>query len=157
MTLCLAHASRSATIAPVMLLIFFTPVLAQNDQTNGEAKETPQEEILVWGRAVDLVGAADSASEGIVGSIRLRHFGDAPLLEDNTAKKDATTLVNLGLSYPLGNWQIGVDVLNLFDTDANDIEYFYESRLFSEPVPVEDFHFHPVEPREFRLRLQYRF
>ena len=30
----------------------------------------------------------------------------------------------------------------------------YESRLFNETAPVEDFHFHPVEPRELRLRLR---
>ena len=81
----------------------------------------------------------------------------APLLEDNSARKDGTTLVNLGLSYPFGEFELGLDVLNLFDSGGHDIEYFYESKLINEALPVEDFHFHPVEPREFRFRVRYRF
>ena len=110
--------------------------------------------------AHDVVGSFGATvvnENGFVGSVRVRHFGDAPLVEDNTARKDGTTLVNLGITYPLGNFEIGLDVLNLFDSDGNDIEYFYESRLSAEPAPVEDFHFHPVEPREFRIKLRYRF
>ena len=61
------------------------------------------------------------------------------------------------LTYPFGDFEVGLDVLNIFDSDGDDIEYFYESRLFSEASPVDDFHFHPVEPREFRFRLRYLF
>jgi hypothetical protein len=50
-----------------------------------------------------------------------------------------------------------VDVLNLFDVEHNDIEYWYESRVQDEPVGVEDFHFHPVESREIRVNVRYRF
>ena len=106
---------------------------------------------------VAAAGATVTLDNGFIGSIRLRHFGEAPLAEDNSVKKDSTTLVNIGLSYPVGSWRLGIDVMNLFDTDANDIEYYYESRLGHEPTAVEDFHFHPVEPREFRFRVQYRF
>jgi outer membrane receptor protein involved in Fe transport len=102
-------------------------------------------------------GATVAVGNGFVGSLRVRHFGDAPLVADNSARKDGTTLVNLGLTYPIGELELGLDVLNIFDTDGNDIEYFYESRLFDEPTPVEDYHFHPVEPREFRIRLRYQF
>ena len=102
-------------------------------------------------------GATAVLDSGFVASFRVRHFGDAPLVEDNSARKDGTTLVNLGLSYPLGEFELGLDVLNIFDSNGNDIEYFYESRLFDEPAPVEDFHFHPVEPREFRFRVRYTF
>lgn len=106
---------------------------------------------------VGAFGATVTMESGLIGSIRVRHFGDAPLLEDNSARKDGTTLVNLGLSYPLGEFELGLDVLNLFDSDGHDIEYFYESRLAGEIQPVEDFHFHPVEPREMRFRVRYRF
>ena len=87
----------------------------------------------------------------------MRHFGDAALLEDDSVRKDGTTLVNLGLSYPVSNFELGFEVLNLFSSDGHDIEYFYESRLFNEVLSVEDFHFHPVEPREFRLSIKYEF
>jgi hypothetical protein len=45
--------------------------------------------------------------------------------------------------------------LNLFDAHADDIEYFYTSRLPGEPVDgVDDYHIHPAEPRTFRLGLR---
>ncbi|MGI9204597.1 MAG: TonB-dependent receptor [Woeseiaceae bacterium] len=107
--------------------------------------------------AVAAFGTTVTLDNGFVGSLRVRHFGDAPLAEDNSVEKDGTTLVNLGLSYPIGEFEIGLDVLNVFDSDGNDIEYFYESRLFNEVSSVDDFHFHPVETREFRFRLRYQF
>ena len=102
-------------------------------------------------------GATVAMDNGLVGSLRVRHFGDAPLLEDDSVRKDGTTLVNVGLTYPLGGLELGIDVLNLFDSDGNDIEYYYESRLVNEATSTEDFHFHPVEPREFRLKIRYLF
>jgi outer membrane receptor protein involved in Fe transport len=102
-------------------------------------------------------GATLAMPAGIVGSLRVRHFGDAPLTEDNSVRKDGATLVNLGVTWPLNNFILGFDVLNVLDTAASDIEYFYESRLFDEAASVEDIHFHPVESREFRLRLRYPF
>jgi hypothetical protein len=45
-------------------------------------------------------------------------------------------------------------VLNLFDSDDRDIEYFYASRLAGEPLEgVEDRHFHRFEPRQVRVTL----
>jgi hypothetical protein len=102
-------------------------------------------------------GATVTLENGFVGSLRVRHFGDAPLVEDGSIQKSSTTLVNLGVSYPLGNFVLGVDVLNLLDSKDNDIEYFYESRLPAEPSGVEDIHFHPVESREFRFQVEYLF
>ena len=106
---------------------------------------------------VGAFGATMTLRSGLVGSIRVRHFGDAPLVEDNSVRKDGTTLANLGLSYPVGDFELGFEVLNLFDSDGHDIEYFYESRLLNESQPVEDFHFHPVEPRELRFRVRFQF
>jgi hypothetical protein len=44
--------------------------------------------------------------------------------------------------------------LNLFNAHGDDITYFYESQLPGEAQPVADRHFHPVEPRTFRLTLK---
>jgi hypothetical protein len=47
---------------------------------------------------------------------------------------------------------VRADVFNLFDSTAHQIDYFYASRLPGEPIAgVGDVHFHPVEPRSFRL------
>ena len=47
-----------------------------------------------------------------------------------------------------------LDVLNLFNRKADDVTYFYTSRLQGEPAEgVADKHFHPAEPRTFRVSL----
>jgi outer membrane receptor protein involved in Fe transport len=53
--------------------------------------------------------------------------------------------------------RLNLDVLNLFDRKAHDIDYFYASQLRGEPAPVNDIHFHPAEPRALRLSLVTRF
>ena len=47
---------------------------------------------------------------------------------------------------------------SIFDAKTNDITYYYASRLPREPPEgVNDYHFHPTEPRSFRLGLLYTF
>lgn len=96
-------------------------------------------------------------SNGWTASLRVRHFGDAALAEDDSVQKSASTLVNLGISYARQDWEIGLDVLNLFDRNDDDIAYFFESRLPGELAGVEDFHFHPTNPRTTRVLLKYKF
>ncbi len=91
------------------------------------------------------------------GSLRLRYFGERPLVEDNSVKSDDTVSVNLGLGRRLGSWTLSADVLNLFDSNDHDIDYFYESRLQGEDAGVEDLHYHVLEPRTVRLSIAYRF
>jgi len=91
------------------------------------------------------------------GSLRLRYFGERPLVEDGSIKSDDTVSVNLGLGRRLGSWTLSADVLNLFDSNDHDIDYFYESRLPGEDAGVEDLHYHVLEPRTVRLSIAYRF
>jgi outer membrane receptor protein involved in Fe transport len=91
-------------------------------------------------------------------SLQLRHLGPGPLIEDNSARSFASTLTNLRLGYQFSrNVEATLDVFNLLDKRANDIQYFYESQLPSEAAPVADRHVHPAEPRSARLTLQVRF
>jgi outer membrane receptor protein involved in Fe transport len=100
------------------------------------------------------IGAAVHREQGWFGGARLRYFGPAPLIEDDSVRSDSTMLVNADAGYRFANgWRAMLTVFNLFDADDNDITYFYESQLPGEPAPVEDIHFHPVEPRTFRLSL----
>ena len=48
-----------------------------------------------------------------------------------------------------------VDVFNLLNRRAQDIQYFYESRLPFEPQAVADRHLHPAEPRSVRVTLRW--
>lgn len=107
----------------------------------------------VFGAGLTYVGLGN----GWTASLRLRHFGDAALTEDEVVRKDSSTLLNLGLSYARQRWEIGVDVLNLLDRADDDIAYFFESRLPGETEAMEDIHFHPANPRALRLMLRYKF
>jgi outer membrane receptor protein involved in Fe transport len=101
-------------------------------------------------------GAALDLGKGFSASLRLRHFGSAPLIEDGSVRSKPTTLVNLGTYFTRGRVKLGLDLLNLFDAKDADISYFYASRLRGEPADgVEDLHIHPVEPLQVRVSLRY--
>ncbi|MDR7088808.1 TonB-dependent receptor [Cellvibrio fibrivorans] len=98
------------------------------------------------------------AQTGFHGALRYRHFAARVLDSFAQQEAGATSLVNLGLGYRWAQWSVGLDILNLFDSADHDIDYFYPSRLPSEADEgVEDLHFHPVEPRSLRIRLQASF
>ncbi|MGZ8218493.1 TonB-dependent receptor [Methylomagnum sp.] len=82
---------------------------------------------------------------------RVRHFGHVPLNESNTATMGDTTLVNLGAGYEYKKFKLEVDGFNLFDSRANDIAYFYESRYPQSAAAVEGVMLHPVMPRQVRV------
>ncbi|HEV7605762.1 MAG TPA: TonB-dependent receptor [Steroidobacteraceae bacterium] len=108
--------------------------------------------------SVASVGIALQHPNGWFGGARFRHFGAAPLTEDNSVRSDPTTLVNLEVGRRLNKrFAISLAAYNLFDSHDNDITYFYESQLPGEGAPVEDRHFHPVEPRTLRLTVETRF
>jgi outer membrane receptor protein involved in Fe transport len=88
-------------------------------------------------------------------ALRGRYLGPAPLTEDDSARSRSTTAFNARASYRLGeDLTLSLDALNLFDSRSNDITYFYASQLPGETQPVDDIHFHPIEPRQFRLTLR---
>ncbi len=89
------------------------------------------------------------------GGLRLRHLGPAPLVEDDSERSRATTLLNAEVGYRIDpHLGLRFEALNLADSRRNDITYFYESRLPGEAAAVADEHFHPVEPRQLRLTLR---
>jgi hypothetical protein len=91
-------------------------------------------------------------THGLSAVLRLRHLGAYPLIEDNSVRASATTLVNASLGVPVRGVRVNASILNLFGSRGRDIQYFYTSRLAGEPAGgVADVHFHPVEPRQLRL------
>lgn len=93
---------------------------------------------------------------GAFGSIRVRHFGAMPLEESGTHDANSSTIVNMGVGW---RWhdrlRVSLDILNLTDSDDSEIQYYYASRLPGEPAQgVEDYHFHPFMPRQFRGTVQ---
>jgi hypothetical protein len=91
-------------------------------------------------------------------SLRARHFGESPLVEDDSARSPAYTTVDAQLGVQSGgHWLAALEVFNLANTKWNDIEYYYAARLQNQAAPVAGYVVHPGVPRTLRARLQYQF
>ena len=105
---------------------------------------------------------------GWFGALRWRYLASSPLTEDNAFRSSATSIFNGRLGYRIDNgWRLQLDVLNLFNTQANQITYAYGSLLKTDTLytlctsgtapaavcqnGVMDNVLHPVEPLTFRV------
>ncbi|MET1084295.1 MAG: TonB-dependent receptor [Burkholderiales bacterium] len=103
--------------------------------------------------AVGSAGVTIGNLNGWFGSLRWRYIGVRPLIEDNSVRSRALSQFNGRVGYAVNQqWRVWVDVFNIFNRKDHDIDYFYVSRLPGEPAEgIADLHFHPVEPRVFRI------
>jgi hypothetical protein len=93
------------------------------------------------------------------GSLYVRYFGPRPLVEDNSVRSSASTILNCHVSYRPAAWaKLSLEVFNLLDARADDIAYYYASRLRGEAASgVDDVHFHPAERRSLRAAVALMF
>lgn len=96
---------------------------------------------------------------GWFGALKARYFGPRPLIEDDSVRSLSSLIFNARAGYRFDNGlRIQLDMLNLFDTQTNQIEYYYLSRLPGGPIGgVADRHVHAAEPRAIRLTAAARF
>lgn len=103
-------------------------------------------------------GLTAQRESGWFATLRARHFGESPLVEDNSAKSPAYTTVDGQVGFRRSNqWLIALDIFNIADVKWNDIEYYYVSRLKYEAAPQADSVVHSGVPRTLRARFQYLF
>ena len=104
-------------------------------------------------------GLSAQFDNGLFGSVRLRYFGERPLIEDASVTSEASTVTNLRVGYSFDELTFKLDVLNLFDSNDHDIDYFYPSRLASDPLgaEIDDLHYHVLEPRTLRVSMSLAF
>ncbi len=92
--------------------------------------------------------------------LRVRHFSDYALTEDNSIRGEASTISNIRLAYRIGNkTEVTMNVFNLFDSKVSDVQYAYASRLrgesaFSDSTTPATRHVHPSIPRTMRMGLR---
>lgn len=88
-------------------------------------------------------------------SLFMRYFGPRALIESDSIRSPSTTLFNTQVTYHVTRYvELRSDIFNLLNTKADDITYYYSSRLPGEPAEgVADLHFHPMESRSFRVGL----
>jgi len=109
-------------------------------------------------QTVVAAGATVHDLGGPFGTIRVRYFGPRPLIEDDSVESGSTVLLSVRIGYEFDKtWTIAGEVFNLLDRRDSEIDYFYTSRLATEPAGVDDVHFHPVEPISFRVALTAKF
>jgi outer membrane receptor protein involved in Fe transport len=87
--------------------------------------------------------------------VRWRYVGPRALIEDDSVRSKATSLVNLEAGYTVSrSLRLAVDVFNLLDARDSDVDYVYTSRLPGEPLEgVAGVHLHPTLPRTARVSL----
>ena len=88
---------------------------------------------------------------GWFASLRARHFGDSPLVEDGSARSPPYTTVDAQVGLESSRqWRIALEVFNIANVQWNDIEYYYVSRLMNQAFPSSDHVIHPGVPRTIR-------
>jgi len=65
----------------------------------------------------------------VSGELRYRYFGPRPLVEDSV-RSSGSNLVNARVGYRVApRVRLDIDVFNVLEAKASDIDYFYASRL----------------------------
>ncbi|MBM3772815.1 MAG: TonB-dependent receptor [Acidimicrobiia bacterium] len=104
-------------------------------------------------------GVTVDARHPVFGSVRVRHFGPRPLIEDASRRSRGTTVWNGEVGYRVSpRARFVLEAFNLFNANVSDIDYFYTSRMPGEPAAgVSDVHTHPALPRSVRVGMQFSF
>ena len=167
-------AGRPSRRRGVEISLFYTPfpwLIVDADFAFSRARFTDEDNgaaDTIDGRTGGYIpGAAKiNASAGITidhlgpweGGLEYRYFGPRPLLEDGSVRSGPTLLVNARVGYKVTEWLTAqIDIFNLFDSYAHQIDYYYPSQLPGEAQAVNDIHFHPVEPRSARFTVKMAF
>ncbi|HEY1505450.1 MAG TPA: TonB-dependent receptor [Stellaceae bacterium] len=105
--------------------------------------------------AAKIIASAEMAIQNLGpwdGGLRMRYFGPRPLTEDASIRSGPTLLFDARAGYRFTPvWHVQLDIFNLFNSHAHQIDYFYASQLANESAPVFDIHFKPVEPLSARV------
>jgi hypothetical protein len=130
----------------------------RDDDPAGDRIPGAVERVASAALLVGETGDEDAAGwRRLSGGVRLRYLGPRALREDDAVRAGSSTLVYAEAGYRLpAGLRLGLELYNLLDEPANDIEYWYESRPTRDGEAREDVHVHPAEPRSLRLVLSWR-
>lgn len=92
------------------------------------------------------------------GGLSYKYIKDRPANEDNSIVAEGYFVTDLNVNYKFAkNWNVGLIVENLFDTEWNETQFATETRLFNETNPVEEITFTPGTPFSARVKLSVSF
>lgn len=92
-------------------------------------------------------------------SVRVRHLGPYPLVEDNSVRDAGSSVVNARAARTIGRFEVYGEILNVLDSRDKDIAYDYESYLPAVDTagPTDGRLSRVVEPRTLRLGARVHF
>lgn len=89
--------------------------------------------------------------------MRYRFMGDRPANENYSIVAPGYFLVDSYVRYQYKNIGFGVQLENILNAQWNEAQFATLSRLKDEKTPVEELHFTPGTPINFRLKLEIQF
>jgi outer membrane receptor protein involved in Fe transport len=102
-------------------------------------------------------GISYKKTKGLNGSLRYRYMGNRAAIEDNSIVAQGYFLADAVLNYNVKNYQFGLIVENLFNTQWKEAQFATESKLREESSPVNEIHFTPGIPRFVKVSFAYLF
>ena len=91
-------------------------------------------------------------------SIRLRHLGPYPLIEDNSQRDKGSNVVNIRGARKFGAFDVYAEVLNILGSSDKDIVYLYSSYIPAfDAASVEGRLSRVIEPRTLRAGVKVHF
>ncbi len=130
---------------------------ADLDVTHSKAVYPGSGDVVALAPRLTATGGVTYERGGLRGSIRAQHLADRAATEDESLTAEGYTLLDASAAYRWRNLEARVDVANLFNTEWREAQFANESRLHSEPAPVEDIHFVPGTPRQVQGSLRVYF
>ena len=108
---------------------------------------------------VAILGLHFQATNTLDVSALHRYFGPRNLTQDGSVESHSSDLTQFQARWrPSRRLTCTAEVFNAFNRKASDIDYHYLTRLQGEPAAgVAGIVTHPVEPRQARIGIQYRF
>lgn len=98
-------------------------------------------------------GVFYKADRGLNGGLSYRYLQSRPANEDNSITAIGYFVADLTLNYTKKQYEIGISIENLFNTQWNEAQFATTSRLRDEPSAVTDLNFTPGNPLGARLKL----
>ncbi|MPR32292.1 TonB-dependent receptor [Salmonirosea aquatica] len=134
-------------------LYFDTDVNVTNPRSVDE--EVGMNYIPLAPRSTSTGGLTFRKPTGWNGSLRYRYMGDRPANEDNSIVAKGYFIADAQLNYTQKRYNLGLSILNIFNTEWKETQFATESRLKNETQPVEEIHFTAGSPFFARLALTY--
>ena len=97
------------------------------------------------------------SKRGISSSLNYRYLDNRPANEDYSVTAEGYFLLDAKVNYTIGNYDFGLTIENVTNTEWREAQFETESRLRNESASVSEIHFTPGTPFQARLSATVKF